>query len=120
MTEVAKISLALVYWTAKQIDMQYRSAGSGVIVVWEDLFDTDRDWWVRVLQMEPFPGGETMPQAMMEFLIHERGFPCGVNKQERTFPKPDGYVEWKEKLRCFKACAGYQPPRPGKTASRPK
>ena len=81
-----------------------------MLVLWEDLFDTDRDWWIMVLQMQPFPVGETMPQAIMEFLIHEKGFPCGADKQERTFPKPAGYVEWKEKLRHFKACAGYKPP----------
>ena len=51
-----------------------------------------------------------MPQALMECLIHEKGFPCGPNRKERILPRPPGYVEWKDKLRSFKACAGYQPP----------
>jgi hypothetical protein len=54
--EVAKVSLAVVYWTSKQLETQYRASGSGVIIQWEDLFDTDRDWWIMVLQMEPFLG----------------------------------------------------------------
>ena len=40
LTDVAKVSPALVYWTSKQIDMQYRSTGSGVLIVWECAFDT--------------------------------------------------------------------------------
>ena len=52
-----------------------------------------------------------MPQAMMEYLIHEKGFPCGADKEEQTFPKYVGYVEWSEKLKYFKACVGYEPPR---------
>jgi hypothetical protein len=51
-----------------------------------------------------------MPQAMMECLIHEKGFPCGIDRRERTFDRPAGYVEWKEKLKHFKACPGYKPP----------
>jgi hypothetical protein len=69
LTEVEKISPAVVFWTAKQIEMQYRSAGSGGLILWESLFDTDRDWWLNVLQMEPFKQGATLPQPMMEYLI---------------------------------------------------
>ena len=63
-----------------------------------------------VLQMEPFPGGETLPQAMMECLIHERGIPCGVDRKERVFPAPPGYVPWADKLKDFKACPEWNPP----------
>ena len=38
-----------------------RASGAGGLVEWERLFETDRDWWVNVLQMEPFEGGETFP-----------------------------------------------------------
>ena len=51
-----------------------------------------------------------MPQAMMECWIHEKGFPCGPDKKQHIFPRPLGYVEWKDKFRFFRACAGYQPP----------
>ena len=51
-----------------------------------------------------------MPQAMMEYLIHEKGFPCGPDKKERTFPKPPDYVPWAEKLAIFKKRRGFRPP----------
>ena len=105
LTEVSRVTPALVYWTSKQIADQYRTGG-GTLVTWESTFDTDRDWWLRILNMEPFPGGGTLPQAMMECLIHERGFPCGHDRKERVFPQPPGYVKWQDKLRYFKACVG--------------
>ena len=96
LTEVEKISPAVVFWNAKQIEMQYRSAGAGGLILWENLFDTDRDWWLSVLQMEPFKEGVTMPQAMMEYLIHEVGIPCGATKEVKHFPKPKNYVDFEE------------------------
>ena len=55
LNEVEKVSLAMVFWTVKQMEQQYRLSGSGIISTWEDMFDNDRDWWIMVLQMEPFP-----------------------------------------------------------------
>jgi hypothetical protein len=66
LTEVSRVSLAMVFWNAKQMEDQYRLEGANIMIGWENLFNTDRDWWIMVLQMEPFPGGETLPQAMME------------------------------------------------------
>jgi hypothetical protein len=37
------------------MEQQYRLSGSGIIIQWEDMFNNDRDWWIMVLQMEPFP-----------------------------------------------------------------
>ena len=110
LNEVEKVSLAMVFWTVKQIEQQYRLSGSGMIITWEDMLDNNRDWWIMALQMEPFPGGETMPQAMMEYLIHERGIPCRVDRKERLFPAPHGHVPWAEKLRIYKTCPGFNPP----------
>jgi hypothetical protein len=92
LSEVKKVSLAMVIRTQKQMEQQYRLSGSGISITWEDMFNNDREWWIMVLQMEPFIGGETMPQAMMECLIHERGIPCGIDRKERVFQSPLGYV----------------------------
>ena len=51
-----------------------------------------------------------MPQAMREYFIHERGIPCGVDRKERVFPAPPGYVPWAEKWRIYKTCPGFNPP----------
>ena len=69
LTDVAKVSPALVYWNVKQLERQYRLDG-GVIIWWEHTCNTDRDWWILVLQMEPFRGGEALPMMMMECLIY--------------------------------------------------
>ena len=74
------------------------------------MFDTDRDWWKQVLQMEPFEGGETLPQSMMECLVHERGFPCGHDRRVRHFEKPDGYVCWEAKKLHYRSLPNFNPP----------
>jgi hypothetical protein len=65
-TDVARVSLAMVYWNLKQLESHYRLEGASIIVEWECRFNNDYDWWVMVLGMEPFPGGETFPMMMME------------------------------------------------------
>ena len=87
LTDVAKVSPAVVYWNMKQINQQYGLNG-GVIIWWEHLLNTDRDWWILVLQMEPFKGGEALPMMMMECLIYERSVLCGGGQEPRTFEKP--------------------------------
>ena len=74
------------------------------------MFNNDRDWWIMVLQMEPFVGGETMPQAMMECLIHERGIPCGIDRKERVFTAPPEYVLSETKREFYKRCPDFKPP----------
>jgi hypothetical protein len=96
LTDVAKVSPAVVYWNVKQIDQQYGLNGH-VIVWWDHLFNTDRDWWILVLHMEPFVGGEALPMMMMECLIYERGILCGGGQEPRVFAKPRGYVEFARK-----------------------
>ena len=86
LTDVARIVPSVVYWTTKQIDMQYRACGAGGLIEFERLFANDLEWWEKVLDMRPIPGIETLPQAMMEFLIHEQGIPCGATKEVRYFP----------------------------------
>ena len=65
LTEVRKVSPALVYWNVKQLERQYRLEGGGIIIGWNCTFNTDRDWWILVMQMEPFRGGEVLPMMMM-------------------------------------------------------
>ena len=110
LTDVARIVPSVVYWTTKQIDMQYRACGSGGLIEFERLFDTDLEWWENVLGMQPIPGIETLPQAMMECLIHERGIACGANKEVKWFPKPKGYVDFARKMLIFKQVPGWNPP----------
>ena len=105
-TEVSSVSLALVYLNVKQLESHYRLEGSSIVCT----FNTDRDWWILVLQMEPFRGGETLPMMMMEWLIHERGIPCGKARTERTFPKPDDYVDFEIKWEIVKRCPDFRKP----------
>ena len=43
LTDVAKVSPALVYWNVRQLERQYRLDGR-VIIWWEHTCNTDRDW----------------------------------------------------------------------------
>jgi hypothetical protein len=109
-TDVAKVSPALVYWNVKQLERQYRLEGGGIVIGWNYTFNTDRDWWILVLQMEPFRGGEALPMMMMECLIYEKGIACSKNKIVRTFRKPAGYVDLELKWEAIRKFTDYKRP----------
>jgi hypothetical protein len=119
LTDVAKVSPAVVYWNVKQIDQQYGLNG-GVIIWWEHLLNTDRDWWILVLQMEPFKGGEALPMMMMECLIYERGVLCGGSQEPRTFEKPRGYVDFAAKWAWIKDNTTFEKPDSWPTKDPPE
>jgi hypothetical protein len=120
-TDVAKVSPALVYWNVKQLERQYRLEGGGIIIGWECTFNTDRDWWMLVLQMEPFRGGEALPMMMMmmECLIYEKGIACGKSQNLRTFKKPVGYVDFDLKWEAIRKYTDYKRPSSWSTDDPP-
>jgi hypothetical protein len=116
---VAKVSPALVYWNVKQLERQYRLEG-GITIWWEHTFNTDRDWWILVLQMEPFVGGEALPMMMMmECLIYEKGIACGKSQDLRTFKKPSGYVDFAVKSDHIKKFSKFEKPSSWPTEDPP-
>jgi hypothetical protein len=119
LTDVAKVSPALVYWTVRQLERQYRLDG-GVIIWWEHTCNTDRDWWILVLQMEPFRGGEALPMMMMECLIYEKGISCGKSQDLRTFQKPSGYVDFAVKWNHIKKFTKFVKPSSWPTEDPPE
>jgi len=42
-TDVSRVSPALVYWNVKQLESHYRLEGSSIVIEWECTFNTDRD-----------------------------------------------------------------------------
>jgi hypothetical protein len=108
--DVAKVSPAVVYWNVKQINQQYGLNG-GVLIWWDHLPNTDRDWWLLVLQTEPFEGGETLPMMMMECLIYEKGVVCGGSQERRTFDPPRGYVPFARKWEVIKQSPTFVKPK---------